>query len=275
LVEHFPKIMDVKFTSHMEDELDKIEDAHLDWVQVLHEFYDPFKELLSRATTEMQAARGEPSAHVCPTCGGAMVYRWSRTGRFLACSNYPKCKATQNVDREGNPIIAKVTDTPCEACGKPTILRQSKTGFFLGCSGYPECRQTVPCNEQGEVLKLVKDEELKRPCDACGSGTMVVKRKGRRAFLGCHRFPECKNTATLPADIRLERPPVAPPELAGINCEKCKRPMVIRSGKRGKFVACSGFPRCRNAKPVEKLDELKAAAAANGLLTAVDEHGNV
>lgn len=258
LVQHFPKIMDVKFTSFMEDELDKIEEAHLDWVHVLNEFYEPFKELLSRAGDEMDKAGGQPSAHTCPTCNSPMVYRWARTGRFLACSGYPKCKTTMNVDREGNPLVAKVTAHNCELCGRPMTLRQSKTGHFLGCTGYPECRNTVACTEHGEPYRLVREEELQRPCDACGAGTMVVKRKGRRAFLGCNRFPECKQTASLPEGVRLERKPLPPPEPAGINCEKCGRPMVIRSGKRGKFASCSGFPRCRNAISLQKVEDIKA-----------------
>ncbi len=266
LVQHFPKIVDVKFTSYMEDELDKIEDAHLDWVQVLHEFYDPFRELLGKAGDEMEAVRGQPSEHRCPKCGEPMVYRWSKSGRFLSCSAYPQCKATLNVDRDGRPLIPKETATPCAECGKPTVLRQSKTGYFLGCSSYPECRATVPCNEHGEPHRLVTEDELKRPCDACGSGTMVLKRKGRRAFLGCNRFPECRNVAALPPDVRLERPPRVEPEQAGVRCEKCQRPMVIRSGRRGKFVACTGYPRCRATFPFEKLEEARARAAAEGTL---------
>jgi ssDNA-binding Zn-finger/Zn-ribbon topoisomerase 1 len=264
LVQHFPKIMDVKFTSHMEDELDKIEVAHRDWVQVLHEFYDPFRELLSKAGSEMETVRGQPSEHLCPTCNSPMVYRWSKGGRFLACSGYPKCKGTLNVDRDGRPVQPKLTEHACETCGRPMVLRQSRTGHFLGCSGYPECRGTMPCNAEGQPLRLVKEDELKRPCDACGAGTLVVKRKGRRAFLGCSRYPECKNATPLPEDVRLEGKPVAPPEPAGINCDQCHRPMVIRSGRRGKFVACTGFPRCRRTMPVERLEETKARTAENG-----------
>ena len=260
LVGHFPKIMDVKFTSHMEDELDKIEEAHLDWVRVLHEFYDPFRALLTSAGDQMEAVRSQPSNHACPTCNAPMVYRWSKTGRFLACTEYPNCKATLNVDRDGNPIVPETTEHTCELCGRPMILRQSRTGHFLGCSGYPECRNTIACDDHGQPLQLVTEEELQRPCDLCGEGKMIVKRKGRRAFLGCNRFPECKNTAALPENVRLEKKPAPPPEQAGVLCEKCGRPMVIRSGSRGKFIACSGFPRCRQTKPYEKLEELQAAA---------------
>jgi DNA topoisomerase-1 len=268
LVEHFPKIMDVKFTSHMEDELDKIEEAHLDWVQVLHEFYDPFRELLAKASEAMPTTRSQPSPYACPTCEAPMVYRWGRAGRFLACSKYPKCRGTLNVNREGEPIQPKTSGQACELCGRPMLLRQSRTGFFLGCSGYPECRSTMPCNPQGEPLRLVKEDELKRPCDVCGEGELVVKRKGRRAFLGCNPCPTCKNTSSLPEDVRLEHKPTPPPEQAGLNCPQCGRPMVIRSGRRGKFVACSGFPRCRHTMPVEKLDAARAQVGPAAPATA-------
>jgi len=150
----------------------------------------------------------------------------------------------------------------CEACGKEMVLRRSKSGHFLGCSGYPECRYTIPCDPQGEPLRLATEEELERPCDACGSGTMKVKRKRRQAFLGCDQYPQCKNTASLPNDVRLERKPTPPPEPAGVNCAKCGRPMVVRDGSRGRFVSCSGFPKCRNTAPLDKLDQLKAGADA-------------
>ena len=262
LVAHFPDIVNVKFTSFMEDELDKIEDAHLDWVRVLHEFYDPFRSLLERAGDEMEPARSQPSTQLCPTCGAAMVFRWSKRGRFLSCSSYPTCKATLNVDRNGRPLAIDAAAHACEQCGKPMALRQSRTGYFLGCTGYPDCRNTVACDSDGQPLKVVEAEALAQPCPACGEGTLRVKWKARRAFLACDRYPSCKHAASVPPEIKVKRPPAPPPEDAGVACEKCGRAMVIREGSRGKFVSCSGFPKCRNAKPLEKLDQLKAAAAA-------------
>ncbi len=87
---------------------------------------------------------------------------------------------------------------------------------------------------------------------------MSVRRKGRRAFLGCSRYPQCKATAPIPEGIRLAAPPRVEPEKAGVDCPKCGKPLVIRAGRRGPFLACSGFPRCRNAYDLSKLDELKA-----------------
>ncbi len=283
LVEHFPDVMEYKFTSLIEDELDKIEEAHLDWVKVLHDFYDPFHKDLLRAHDEMEAAKAEPSDYTCELCNAPMVYRWARTGRFLSCSNYPECKGAMNIDRQGRPVGKQQVDAKCEVCGKDMILRQSRHGFFLGCSGYPECNATVPCDNTGEPLKLVTEQELEEPCTACGEGTLKVRRKGFRAFLGCDQYPKCKVSKPLPEGVRLEKKS-APVEEAGVQCERCKRPMVIRSGRRGKFIACSGFPRCRNSKPIEKLAELQAsqpiteeavAAAAAGAKTRSAGKGKV
>ncbi|RMF71396.1 MAG: type I DNA topoisomerase [Planctomycetota bacterium] len=264
LIAHFPKLMDVKFTSYMEDELDKIEEAHLDWVHVLHEFYDPFRELLARAGEKMEEARAQPSEYKCPLCDAPMVYRWSRNGRFLSCTAYPDCKGTLNVNRDGEPLRPKDGAHLCELCGKPMAVKHSRRGHFLGCTGYPECRNTVPCDEEGVPLKVIPEEEYTKPCDQCGKGTMVVKWKRLTAFLGCNRYPDCKATEKIPPDIHIKKKPAPPPEEAGVACEKCNRPMVIRDGRRGKFIACSGYPKCRNAKPIEKLEELRAEVAKNG-----------
>ncbi|MHC4063192.1 MAG: type I DNA topoisomerase [Planctomycetota bacterium] len=263
LIDHFPKIMDLKFTSYMEDELDKIEEAHLDWVHVLREFYDPFKDLLDKAHTEMEAVRAEPSDYKCPKCEKEMVYRWARTGRFLSCTGYPDCTGSFNVDRDGKPVIPEEVDVACELCGQQMLLRRSRHGPFLGCSGYPECTNTISCDERGVPDRLVTEKELQETCDACGQGTMKVRRAGVRTFLGCDRYPGCKNAKPLPKGVRLERK-ITPVIEAGISCEKCGRPMVIRSGRRGKFIACTGYPRCRTTKPIDKLDQLQAEAAANG-----------
>ncbi len=269
LLGHFPDIMDVGFTSRMEDELDKIEDAHLDWVAVLKEFYEPFSRDLTRAGSEMQKVRSEPSPHACPKCGKQMVYRWGKNGRFLACSAYPECDAAMDVDSNGQPIKPTVSDQKCPLCGKDMILRRSRMGPFLGCQGYPECKKTMPCDDTGKPLRLVTEEELRQPCEQCGA-PMSVKWKGRRAFLGCSAYPTCKATASLPSGVYLEPPPKTEPEPAGVNCQKCGKPMVIRDSRRGKFLSCSGFPRCRNAKPLDKLEELKAAAPQGPAAPAED-----
>lgn len=268
LVEHFPKIMDLKFTSHMEEELDKIEEAHLEWTEVLREFYKPFKESLDRAFQEMQPARSEPSEFTCPQCGKEMAYRWARTGRFLSCTGYPDCKGSYNVDRQGQPIIPAKVDVKCALCEKEMLLRQSRHGPFLGCSGYPECNNTIPCDKSGVPLQLVKEKDLEQPCQECGEGTMKVRRSGVRTFLGCDGYPACKHTSPLPEGVRVERK-VQPIRETGLLCELCGSPLHIKKGRRGDFIACSGFPKCRKTFPLDKLEELRAQVATGASMEEV------
>jgi len=261
LVQHFPDIFDVRFTAHMEDELDRVEEAEVDWVAILQEFYDPFSKDLAKASEEMVHAKAEatPSDYTCAKCGKPMVYRFSKNGRYLACTGYPDCDQTNPVDRDGKLVERKVVDLPCPQCGSEMVVRRSRYGVFLGCTKYPKCKGTAQCDKDGNALKVVKADDLTETCEQCGS-PMAVKFKGRRAFLACTAYPECKATRPLPEGITVEAPPKPEPTDAGVGCPKCGRPMLIRHGPRGEFLACSGFPKCRNAMSLDKLDELKAMA---------------
>jgi len=260
LVKHFPDIFDVRFTARMEERLDEIEEGREDWVHVLRDFYDPFKARLEQAEGQMVHVRAEtaPSEYTCPNCGKPMVYRWSPSGRYLACTGYPDCKTTFPVDSQGRKIEPKEVDITCPECGKPMVLRRSRYGTFLGCSDYPNCRGTVPCDDEGNPLRTVKEEDIKETCPECGAA-MVVRRKGRRVFLGCSQYPHCKATKPLPEGVRIQAKPKPKPEEIGVTCPKCKKhPLVIRTGRRGKFIACMGYPRCKNAYDLDKLEVLKA-----------------
>ncbi|UCE60025.1 MAG: type I DNA topoisomerase [Phycisphaerales bacterium] len=270
LVEHFPRVMDVKFTSYMEEELDKIEEAHLDWVHVLGEFYTPFKQALDKAQAEMQRAKAEPSEYDCPECGKQMVYRFGKNGRFLSCSGYPDCKVARNIDSEGKPIDETVSDQRCPDCDKQMILRRSRLGPFLGCTGYPDCNFTMPCDETGVPLRKVKAEDVHETCDVCGS-PMAVKFSRGKSFLGCTGYPKCRTTKPMPPGVYVEKPK---PAEAGVRCDKCGRAMVIRTGRRGPFLSCSGFPRCRNALAMDKIDHLRELAEAGKIPDAPPESAN-
>jgi len=270
LTKHFPKVMDVKFTSHMEDQLDKIEEAHLDWVAVLEEFHGPFKEALEHASENMIKESGQKSEHLCKQCGKQMVYRWTKTGRFLACSGYPECKYSCSIDDQGMPVEkeVKVTEHKCPTCGKPMILRSSRFGPFLGCSGYPDCKVTLPCDKSGTILKKVKPDEVKDTCDQCGK-QMVARRARGRSFLACQGYPTCKNTKSLPEGIAIDWPG---PELTDVKCEKCGKPMVIRRSRRGPFLGCSGYPKCRGTQTIKKEDD-KAKTKAKTQKVTGDKTG--
>ncbi len=265
LVKHFPDIMDVRFTAHMEQELDRIEGEGEDWQKVLREFYEPFQADLQKAKDEMTSEKGEAkdSDVVCKQCGKPMVERWSKSGKFLGCSGYPECKFTMSLDENGAPAEPKETDIKCEKCGKPMVIRRSKRGPFLGCSGYPECRNARPLPKEGETpapspegaAAPAPDDavqppsapaapEVKQNCDLCGK-PMVMRWSKRGPFLGCSGFPACRNIKP----VSEGQAPPKPAAESGEKCEKCGSPMLIRRSARGRFLGCSKYPECKTTKP--------------------------
>ncbi|MER3441374.1 MAG: type I DNA topoisomerase [Gemmataceae bacterium] len=246
LVQHFPEIMDVKFTSHMESELDLIERRRAHWQDVLNEFYEPFSQSLKQADVKMQAVKGQETEEKCPQCGATLVTRWSKRGEFLGCSRYPECRYSK--PKDGSEPHVEMTAFNCPECGKPLVRRQGKLGAFFACSGYPDCRVTMNMDAQGIPVPSVVPTE--HTCDRCGQP--MVLRQGRRGpFLACSAYPDCKNTRNV--DAQGNPLPLAD---TGLRCEKCGAPMVVRTGRRGPFLACSAYPDCRNARPLP--EDLKA-----------------
>ncbi len=133
LVEYFPKIMDVKFTALMEEELDEIEEGQLSKEKVLEDFYAPFKESLDFAQANIKKEI-IISDQVCDKCGKPMIVKWGRRGKFLSCSGFPECKNSKS--------IGSGVKCPQENCAGELIERRSKLGFFYGCSNFPKCTFT-------------------------------------------------------------------------------------------------------------------------------------
>ena len=132
LIKHFPEILDIKFTAHMEEELDEIEEGKLNWVSVLKEFYLPFEKVLKKAQINMKEMKRdvEQTDEVCDKCGKPMVIKWGRLGRFLSCSDFPNCRNAKSLP----------TGVKCPKCGANVVQRRSKNGrIFFGCSSYPNC----------------------------------------------------------------------------------------------------------------------------------------
>ena len=191
LVGHFPKIMDAAFTSHMEDELDLVEEAKTNWLQVVREFWEPFSAALKAAGENMVSTKHEPveDAGPCPKCQQPLVKRFSRNGPFLGCSGYPNCKYTRPVEGEARPE-PKRTEHKCEKCDGVMLLRVNRRNEpFLGCENFPKCRSTLPCDAQGNPIRPEPTGEV---CDKCGA-PMVIKRGRRGPFLACSAYPECRN----------------------------------------------------------------------------------
>ena len=133
LVEYFPKVMDIKFTALMEDELDEIEEGKIGKEKVLDDFYAPFKASLDFAQANIKKEI-ITTDEVCDKCGRPMIVKWGRKGKFLSCSGYPECKNAKS--------ITTGVKCPQTGCGGELIERRSRRGFFYGCSNYPKCTFT-------------------------------------------------------------------------------------------------------------------------------------
>jgi DNA topoisomerase-1 len=254
LVENFPDILDVQFTAQMEDELDKVEEGQLPWVQALEDFYEPFQKDLEKAKVQMQDIKGKgvPTDLRCEKCGASMVIKLGRHGQFLACSNYPECKNTKEFQRNGTGEIEIVQEEAvqetCEKCGAPMTIKTGRFGKFLACSNYPKCKNTKKMLVNGEgKLEVAQEEMSSEVCDKCGA-PMVVKTGRFGKFLACSNYPACKNTKKIaPSGGGSE---AAQSTLTGENCEQCGSPLVYRRGRFGQFIACSNYPKCRFTKKV-------------------------
>ena len=137
LIEHFPEVMDLKFTAGMEEELDRVEDGDLPWADVVRDFYTPFSSRVAAAQEQMREVKREviPTQYTCEKCGKPMVIKWGRFGQFLSCSAYPDCK-------NAKPIPTGVA-CPGPGCGGELIERRAKGRHFYGCSKYPTCTFTA------------------------------------------------------------------------------------------------------------------------------------
>jgi len=229
LVKSFPEVIDVEFTAKMETELDDVEDGKRRWVEVLEEFYGPFSQSLKKAPETIRAAKKdmeEVTDEVCEVCGKNMVIKWGRYGRFLACSGYPECKNTKELNHE-EEASQETTEEACEKCGSPMVVKTGRYGKFLACSAYPECKNTKQIGQD----KKAPDEPTDEICENCGS-PMVIKTGRYGRFLACSKYPECKT---------------ARPLSIGVDCPKpdCDGYIAEKRSKRGRvFYGCSNYPKC-------------------------------
>jgi DNA topoisomerase I len=210
LMPFFGDIMDVGFTAQMEDHLDKVEEGELGWVDTVKEFYEPFKRDLARAKKEMGSEKaGVPIGEACPECGGDLIERRGRFGKFIACSSYPECRYKRNLPgserAEDEP-----TDETCPTCGRPMVIKHGRFGKFIACSGYPECKTTKPVT-------------LGIACPECEKGQLVERRSRKgRTFFGCSAYPDCKF-------VLWQRPVLEA-------CPKCAAPFLTERVARGRRV---------------------------------------
>jgi DNA topoisomerase-1 len=215
LVRHFPEILNVQFTADMEEKLDQIEEGSKPWVETVREFYGPFSEYLSKATSEMRDVKREehPTEIECERCQRKMVIKWGRNGRFLACPGYPECKNTKEFREESDGtivVVAKETETSevCEKCGGAMVIKSGRFGRFLACSNYPACKTT---RSLGTGVTCPRPE--------CGGQLLEKRTKKGRVFYSCGHYPKC--------DYALWERPLPKP------CPQCHAPFVVEKVTRG------------------------------------------
>ena len=196
LVDSFPEILTAAFTANLENNLDSIEMGKKTSIEVLKEFYSPFKEKLDLADENMINVKGAgvKTDLKCPECNKGLTLKIGKNGHFIACSGYPDCSFTSNYERDekGNIIIIKknIDNTKvkeCEKCGKDMVLKDGKYGSFLACTGFPECKHTESVNGNSNGREI----GMKCPVEKCPGSVVEKKSKRGKIFFGCNQYPDC------------------------------------------------------------------------------------
>src|SRR5262245_14275007 len=228
----FDDILDVNYTRELEEDLDKIESGASDYEKTLTEFYKKFKKDLKRAEKDMPNMKEgyEPEPPVaCDKCGKPMVIKAGKFGLFLACSGYPECENTRELETPEPGAEGEIEET-CENCGKPMVVKRGRFGQFLACTGYPECKTTRKIIATKQGLTAAKpDQILDEKCPKCGSN-LVVKQGRFGEFTACTSYPTCKYVKQ---------------KTTGVLCPKDGGDIVEKKSRRGKvFYGCANYPDC-------------------------------
>jgi DNA topoisomerase-1 len=184
MIESFPTIFNVEFTSGMELELDKIEEGEIEWQKVLGDFYGPFTVALKAVNLGAIVAEAhglnpeELAKEKCPKCGAQVELRTGRFGPYFACINYKQtCDYVKSLKKAKAPD--RPTDEKCQLCEAPMVIKTGRFGEFLACTRYPECKGT-------------RSIPLGMKCPKCDVGDLAERRTKRgKSFWGCVRYPAC------------------------------------------------------------------------------------
>jgi DNA topoisomerase I len=238
LIESFADIFDVSYTARMEEELDEIEDGKMDWRDAMAEFYQRFSKDLEEAERSMRDIKRMevPTDQICEKCGKPMVIKWGKHGSFLACTGYPDCTNTRQLNvglhqlEGGEETKVELTEQDsevyCDNCGRPMVLKKGRFGTFLACTGYPDCKTT---KQLGQAQKKA-DVQLDEKCPLCDHN-LVLKTGRFGEFTACSNYPKCKYVKQ---------------KTIGVSCPQCHEGEIIeRRSKRGKtFFGCNRYPEC-------------------------------
>lgn len=226
LENNFAEYISDSFTAEMENELDEIAEGKIKYEKVLKDFYGPFsKDVKAKEKIKKITNLGD-AEEKCPICGGPMVIKLSKNGKFLSCAKFPKCAGARKSDgsiMEG----PKETGEKCPDCETGKLVeREGRFGKFVSCSNYPKCK----------FIKKSAEEEAKAKtgvkCIKCGSGEIVERRGRFGPFYSCSNYPKC--------DFIMKARPT------GKICELCKSLMM--EGTKTIPERCSNI-KCANNRP--------------------------
>lgn len=235
LTQYFTRYVDYGFTAQLEDELDEVSRGEKEWVPLLEQFWDPFKNQVDniQETVKRKDVTQELLNEDCPQCGKPLSIRLGKRDRFIGCTGYPDCSYTRAVEQkpeEASQEAEIVEGRHCPDCGGDLKIKHGRFGKFIGCNNYPKCKH---------IESLNKPMETGVECPECKQGK-IVKRQSRRGrvFFSCSRYPDCK--------YAIWNEPIAQ------SCPKCAWPILTikKTKKRGTELVC---PRqtCGYINPVE------------------------
>jgi DNA topoisomerase-1 len=217
LVAAFPDLLDFGFTAGMEEDLDEIAEAKADWKQTLDGFYKPFKARLSEVEKSLDAVQPVPTPIHCPDCNRPMAVKFARTGVFLSCSGYslpPKerCAKTMNLVPGAESEAAK----PAE-----------------------ETEGEEAQASDAEVAQL----QASRRCQVCGTAMDAWLLDEKRRLHICGNSPNCPGIQIEEGAFKIKGY-----DGPSIPCDKCGKPMQLKTGRFGKYFGCTGWPDCSNTR---------------------------
>ena len=243
LDENFKNFMNVKFTADMENKLDDIAEGKEKWQEILKNFYTELSKYIEKYKKIVDADENKviESDMPCPCGGGYMIMKNGRFGRYLACSN-EGCK--QNISLRGIEIpmeeikagkihvkdiveqkIAEKKGKPTDVLadnGSPMLLKFGRFGSYLESENY-----------SSDNIRTPLPSEIKKA-------------------LALNEIPEENGVVKLNLRLQaIKSEEKAILDKAGV-CEKCGRPFRIGKGRWGRYLACTGYPECKNIKTLDK-----------------------
>ena len=273
LVKNFPYIFDTQYTAKLESELDAVEEGHERWTDLLNGFYDHFEEELVVAANNMEDIKRmeEPTNEICDKCGSPLILKWGKFGSFYSCSNFTKKKPVTVAAGPWKKDAKAVTKKITSALHFPMTVK----GMIEDVTEFSEevadvKAMTVAIERAQQAAKKVIVEQVscdftkenfaakpdlsapgaddvpeKEFCDNCGK-EMVLKNGPWGPFMSCPDYsadPPCRTIRKLTQKVQ-QKPPVQLEEM----CPKCGKPLLLRDGQYGEFIACSGYPKCKYVK---------------------------